>query len=248
MTNPKKLNKVEKECCEKCLGKFPNVYGNPTGGDARCFNLRCECHSQPKGGEDDGLTTGALITNEDAARVIKQINKCIKCGGVLERGTTYFRNEDGSTQHAKGDLCQPQPKGEKKTKHKIGECGAVMIETQEGSKCAECGEITRIDSPANHPADEKREEGWEERFEEKFVKNWQLDFEGGYIKILNFISQLLEEAREEAIKSEKERVIGILEKEKIAFCDHDEREQGCSCKAKNFALSEAIKAVKEEGK
>ena len=147
--------------------------------------------------------------------------------------------------------CHSQPKGEKKTKHKIGECGAVMIETQEGSKCAECGEITRIDSPANHPADEKREEGWEERFEEKFVKNWQLDFEGGYIKILNFISQLLEEAREEAIKSEKERVIGILEKLKITFPDfknEDNRGREVMRSVWNQAILEAIKAVKEEGK
>ena len=33
---------------------------------------------------------------------------CAKCGVELERGTTYLRQKDGSTIHAKGDYCAIQ--------------------------------------------------------------------------------------------------------------------------------------------
>ena len=33
---------------------------------------------------------------------------CAKCGQEIERGTTYWRNKDGSSKHAKGDFCPKQ--------------------------------------------------------------------------------------------------------------------------------------------
>ncbi len=35
----------------------------------------------------------------------KQMNKCAKCGEIIEQCTTFLRRKDGSAIHAKGDYC-----------------------------------------------------------------------------------------------------------------------------------------------
>ena len=46
---------------------------------------------------------------DDIQKNLDKQSKCVKCGIEIERGTTYFRNKDGSVQHAVGDYCPANP-------------------------------------------------------------------------------------------------------------------------------------------
>jgi hypothetical protein len=63
-------------------------------------------------------------------------------------------------------------------KHEIGECGAVMIETQAGGVCTECGKLVHLNKP-------ELQEDWITRFENKF---------GRFVKNPNFNEECTENA------------------------------------------------------
>ena len=113
---------------------------------------------------------------------------------------------------------------------------------------------------------------WEKEFDEKFVKNWQLDFRGGYIKILDFIRQEIKKSREEVEtkllnegqeiemkwmeqlkKSRQETIdecLGVLNNKRAErHMDEGVIPCGnvclCGVEKYNKALSEAIKALEE---
>ena len=152
--------------------------------------------------------------------------------------------------------CHFQPKGGEEE-----ECKHLNVQYQAPNRkvCMDCG--MNIFVPANHPADE--EEEWEAELQfgimedylrtaemTRFAKNPKDHMEEMrqyWEKLKSFISQ----SRQEAIKSEKERVIGILEKLKITFPDfknEDNRGREVMRSAWNQAILEAIKAIKENEK